>query len=151
LGPEGAEVEPDGGRSGPAVVRVGDRPLRLVGDAVPRVVGEVDGGPGLAVLVAQDQRAGGGRVVDLLAADHRLVLGGDQFVFDLWRGGGRFMLGARHLRVWSVAGFLGILGGERSEGKREGKDEGNPGGLLAHAGDYPRYPRKSQKVAPSLF
>ncbi len=116
---EGAEVEPDRRGARAAVEGVGDRPLPHLLDAVAGVGGEEDRRLRLAVLVAQDQGAGGGRVADVLAADHRVVLGGD----------------AACPQPSAAAGFLGPLGLAR-------------GALPAEnaAGPSPRGPRRTMEA-----
>ena len=93
-------MEPDRGRAGAAVEGEGDRPLAAVLDAVAGVGDEEDGGPGLAVLLLEQEGAGGGGVGDLLAADDGLVLGGDDLLFGLGR-----------LELFGLGVFGRVLGG----------------------------------------
>ena len=73
-GAERPEMQPDGRRTGPAVVRERDRaPARAAGVA-PDVGGVAHAGPRLVLVVAQDQGAHGGGVADRHAGDRHGAL-----------------------------------------------------------------------------
>ena len=62
-------MQPDRGRAGAAVIDEGDRALDLVLDVVAEIGGEIDVGPGAAVVGLEEERPGDGGVGQGLAAD----------------------------------------------------------------------------------
>src|SRR6185295_16351726 len=125
---EGSEMQPDGRRAGTAVVGEGDGALGAILDALPRVGDEEDAGPRLPLFLPQHQRAGRGGVADLLAADDRLVLGGDEPVLYFQR----VVFVPVILAVLSQArGWLSFLRG-RGEPAKEDEGNGQPEDSVAH-------------------
>src|SRR4029077_3704448 len=75
FGTEGAHVEPDGGRAGPAIEKKPDRPLGFIGGAVLGIVGVEQMPLGYAAGgVADGYESHAGRVLDGLIVQRNLML-----------------------------------------------------------------------------
>ena len=122
-GRKGAHVEPEGGRAGAAVIQKAHRPGG--GFGVVEGVGDVeDAAVGLVFLVADEEGAGGGGVLEGLAVEGERVMSGGRLFLPGWgwipwrrlwaaRGGGRLREGLC---------LLG-LGGELSGGREEERSQ----------------------------
>ena len=107
---EAAHVQPDGGRTGAAIVKEGDGP---VAGAISGVAGVKQADDRLAGIIAHRQRAGLRGIGDGLALDGHAALGSGQLFLNRWLCGGGL----------NLAGFggLGILRECRSA-KRQSHD-----------------------------
>ena len=139
--PEGAEVHPQRRRARAAVVAEGDRPLVRVLDAVLGVGDVEEGGPGLPVLVAQHEGAGGGRVGDLLAAEGDGVLGARDLVLD-----GLLLLLRGRLGRLRLGGVLGAGGG--GERQEQAENERDRQGFPRHQGSSGQTKRATGGAPP---
>ncbi len=115
---ERAHVQPDARRARAAVVQ--ERHWSIRGTlAIADCIGDVKHARvRLAFFVADDQRAGGGRVGDAATADRHAVLGGDGFL--LWRG---FGFGFRFGRRFGI-GFVVLGGNDRGQECERQKQHG---------------------------
>src|SRR5690242_1860700 len=88
LGREGSHVQPDGSRTGAAVINERDGALGKIFDVGTDVGREEEQGFGLVLFVFEEQAADGGLVRNGLTADLDGVVGDGRFF--LWRGRGGF-------------------------------------------------------------
>ncbi len=116
---EGAHVQPDRRRAGPAVVEEGDRSRGHVLLAVAGVGDVKHARHRRALVVADQQGAGGGGVTDVLTVDGDAAVGHDRGFFGYLRRGG-FLL-CRGSTGGGIGGMQqGRRGGEQG-GNRQGK------------------------------
>ena len=99
---DGAEMKPDGRGAGAAVENEGNRPRRGIGGGLLHVGDEKEIRLGFAGVVLECDRASGGLVVDLLAANGDGMIGHGELVLPRRARGGRLVCESSG-RLWARA------------------------------------------------